>query len=89
MGRDMAGASDLATAALDNHSILGLADLDAIGAQARGRGGNAVAFLDAQFLNAEHSCFTIGECGRNGQHRILVDHRCGPVGRHFDASQAA
>ena len=57
-------------------------DVDAVSAQHRRGGGEAVGFLDAQLLQSAHARRALGERGGDREDRIFVDHRGRALGRH-------
>ena len=48
---------------------------DAGGGEAGGDGGEPVALLDPQLVQAVHSRLAVGEGGGDGEDRVFVDHR--------------
>ena len=69
-----------------DHQIIGaFLDLHAGGGKPPRHGGQAVAFLDAQFLQPLHAGFALGQGRGDGEDRVFVDHRGGALRRNGDA----
>ena len=84
MGFDQAAAAR--RAAFDDEIVALDRSATPAGREARGDRREAIALLDAQFVQSAHAGHSLGESRGDRKDRIFVDHRGRARGGHVDAA---